>query len=178
MKKTSMKKTMMISMAIMMIAGFGTWAAAQQNQSGPAEGCPYQKMMRGQASNLPPETVAKLDEERQSFWAETQELRDALGAKKDELAAEFAKEDMNVETLKALQADMSNLMAQLAQKRVDHMVRMKAIDPNFEPRFKGGKMGGCMMGGCMGEEGCMGQKGKGMKHGQGHGMGKGKSQTM
>lgn len=99
-------------------------------------GCPYGLAKRGgPAANLDEETVNKLDAERKAFFEETEDLRRSVYEKELALQSELVKEDTNIETASAIQKEISNLRAELDQKRLDHRIKMKQIAPEAGAGF-------------------------------------------
>ena len=113
--------------------------------------------------NLSEEQMTRLDENRRAFFEETRNLRENLYQKELELRSELAKADPDAQKAGDLQAEVSNLTAQLDQKRIAHRIKMKKENPElFAGRGYG--MGGRGMG--------RGSHGSGMGrrfHGQGGG---------
>ena len=108
------------------------------------------------------EQITRLDKERQAFFVETRSLRENLYQKELELRSELAKEDPDAQKAAGLQAQISDLTAQLDQKRIDQRLKMQKENPEF---FAGRGYG-------MGRG--YGKGGSGMGRGfQGRGMGRG-----
>ncbi len=82
-------------------------------------------------ANLNDEQMAQLDENRRAFFEETRHLRENLYQKELELRSELAKADPDAQRAGDLQADISNLTAQLDQKRIAHRIKMKKENPKF-----------------------------------------------
>lgn len=144
MKKNSVKKIIMVLVAFA-IAGFGTNAFAGsgccnkglnpnsgQGQRGAYGGCP------AYAGELGEDKIQELDQERNAFYEATEALRQSIDEKEIELRNELAKEASDVERLSELQKDVSDLRVQLDQKRLEHIVRMKEINPNISRGWYGG----------------------------------------
>jgi Spy/CpxP family protein refolding chaperone len=108
----------------------------------------------GARSELTEEQLQKLETEREAFRKETEPLRSELYAKELELRSELVKENTDVNKAAGLQKDISNLEAQLDQKRIAHMIRVKEINPDAGAEFRGGK-------------------GRGKRYGKGYGQGYG-----
>ena len=85
----------------------------------------------GYQGNLSDEQITRLDKERQVFFEETQNLRENLYQKELELRSELAKEDPDAQKATGLQTQISELTAQLDQKRIDHRIKMKKENPEF-----------------------------------------------
>ena len=107
----------------------------------------------GYQGNLSDEAIDKLNRERQAFFEATTDLRSEINAKDLELRAELAQKDTDKEKAAALQKELSDLESALDQKRLEHRLRMKEINPNAGiycgggggqgKKFKGGKHGNC-----------------------------------
>jgi hypothetical protein len=116
--------------------GVGCWGRGSGWAQGGYGGPGYQ-------GNLSDEDIAKLQKERQAFFEETSELRDAKYQKKLELRSELAKKDPDVGVALALQNEISDLESQLAQKRIQHRIKMKKENPElFSGRGYGFGYGG------------------------------------
>ena len=98
----------------------------------------------GYGYNLSDEEIKVLEKERQAFFNETESIRQDLYAKDLELRGELAKETPNAKKAARLQTELSKLESQLDQKRVDHMIKMRKLNPNA------GRGRGFMGGGGMG----------------------------
>jgi Spy/CpxP family protein refolding chaperone len=85
----------------------------------------------GFQSDLSDEQITKLNKERQAFFDETSNLRENLYQKELELRAELAKKDPDAEKAVSLQKEISELESQLAQKRVEHRIRMQKENPQL-----------------------------------------------
>jgi Spy/CpxP family protein refolding chaperone len=115
--------------------------------------CAYGQMN----ADLTPEQREQMDAERQAFFNATKTQRQDLYAKRLELRAEMAKSDADIQKATALQKEVSALQAGLDQKRLEHIMAMRKINPDAGRGFM------------MGDRG-MGHGGKG-HHGGGQGMG-------
>ena len=115
-------------------------------------------------SNLSEEEFKKLYEERNVFFEETKKLRQRLYAKELDLRSILARENPDAQKAARLQKEISELEAQLDQKRLGHLIKMRKISPYAGRGFMGhhGMMGPGMMGpgGGMGP-GMMGSRGYG-----------------
>mgnify|MGYP001820794049 FL=1 len=85
----------------------------------------------GYQGNLSDEQITRLDKERQAFFVETRSLRENLYQKELELRSELAKEDPDAQKAAGLQAQISDLTAQLDQKRIDQRLKMQKENPEF-----------------------------------------------
>jgi len=94
------------------------------------------------AGNLSNDELAQMNKERSEFFNATENLRQDLYAKQLELRGELAKENPDPKQATNIQNDISKLQAQLDQKRIDHMVETRRINPNAGRGFMGnGGMG-------------------------------------
>jgi Spy/CpxP family protein refolding chaperone len=105
----------------------------------------------GAFNDLSEEDIQKLEEERKAFFEETRDLRRAVYQKRLELASEMARQNPDPAKAAEIQKAISNTKAQLAQKRLDHLFRVRKIHPDLGMGSGGGHMGfGMMHGGMMG----------------------------
>lgn len=114
--------------------GYGGWG--NQNRGG---GCAYGQMN----ADLTPEQREQIETERQAFFDATKNERQDLYAKNLELRAEMAKRQPDLEKASALQKAVSELQASLDQKRLNHTMAMRKINPDAGRGFM---MGGRGMG--------------------------------
>lgn len=98
----------------------------------------------GYGYNLSDDEIKALEKGRQAFFNETESIRQDLYAKDLELRSELAKETPDAKKAARLQTEISKLESQLDQKRVDHMIKMRKLNPNA------GRGRGFMGGGGMG----------------------------
>ena len=113
--------------------------------------------------NLSEDETKKLDAERTEFFEATKGLRRKIYQKRLELASELAKENPDAATAAGLQKEVSDFKAQMAQKRLEHILRVQKINPDLGRGFWGG---GPMGPGMMHRGGC----GMGSGYGRGPGM--------
>jgi len=107
--------------------------------------------------NLSEDETKKLDAERTAFFESTKGLRRKIYQKRLELASELAKENPDAALAATLQKDVSDFKAQMAQKHLEHILRVQKINPDLGRGFwGGGPMGPGMM-----HRGMMGPGGKG-----------------
>ena len=164
--KTDNLRNAIIGLAAIAVMALGTNAFAgkgnQDNQRGWGNqnrrgGCAY-----GQVNaDLTPEQREQMERERQAFFDATNNERQDLYAKRLELRAEMAKSQPDLSKASALQKAVSELQASLDQKRLNHIMTMREINPDAGRGFM---MGGRGMG-YHGDE--MGRHGKGWKRGYG-----------
>ena len=102
-------------------------------------GCPGYGYMAG---NLSDEQIQKMDEQREAFFKSTEDLRQNIYQKSLALESEFAKKNPDAKIAANLQKEISDLRAQIDQKRIAHMIEMKKINPGLGAGFMGpGMMG-------------------------------------
>ena len=100
----------------------------------------------GKFDNLGEDEIKKLKAERTTFFEATKVLRRKIYQKRLELASELAKEDPDAAAAAGLQKEVSDFKAQLAQQRLEHILRVRKINPDLGRRFwGGGSMGPGMM---------------------------------
>ena len=122
-------------LTVVAIIGFGAYAFAGR---GMGHGSGYSGMGGGRGmgnrdcpmANLSDADSQKFTEERQAFFSATQGLRDEIYQKRLALESEIAKAAPDTETVSKTQADLSVLKAQMDQKRIEHLLQMKKINPN------------------------------------------------
>jgi Spy/CpxP family protein refolding chaperone len=85
----------------------------------------------GQRGGLDQEELAKLDAERDAFFAATSDLRREIRQKDLELRSEMAKKEIDGARAHALQKELSDLEAQLDQKRLDQRIKLRAAYPDW-----------------------------------------------
>ena len=95
--------------------------------------CPYGR----QAANLTDEQRQQLDAERQAFFEATKTQRQDLNVKRLELRAEIAKRNPDMKKAAGLQKEISDLRANLDQKRLTHIMKMREINPDAGMGFFG-----------------------------------------
>jgi len=79
----------------------------------------------------------KMDEERRAFFKETETLRHEVYQKEQALESELAKKNPEARTAASLQKEISGFKAQLDQKQIEHMIRMREILPDAGSRYMG-----------------------------------------
>jgi len=122
----------------------GQGGGGGQRWSGPA----------GDQNNLSDEEIDKLNQQRQTFFEDTREIRENLYQKELELRSEMAKKDPDAKKAVSLQKEISDLESQLNQKRVEQRIKMQKENPEI---FAGRGYG----------------QGRGYGKGRGYGMGRG-----
>lgn len=147
-------KKLLAVLTVFTVMGFGVYGFADQkmdygrhhdrDQNGPGwhhggSGCPGYGYMMGDLSD---EDIQKMDEQRKAFFKSTGDLRQKIYQKRLALESEFAKENPDPKNATNLQKEISDLKAQIDQKRIEHMIEMRKINPNMGR----GWMGSGMMG--------------------------------
>jgi Spy/CpxP family protein refolding chaperone len=84
---------------------------------------------QGLEGSLTAEQQAELRELRQGFADQTQELRETLQAKRQEMRTLMGSSSPDGKDLKRVQAEVNTLRAQLDDARIDHVLKVKKIDP-------------------------------------------------
>ena len=97
----------------------------------------------GPVDQLNPEDYKQFEQKREAFFNETQDIRTGLFEKERELQNELAKDEPDMARASELQKEISDLQSQFDQKRIEHMVEMRKLNPNAG---RGYKSGGPMMG--------------------------------
>ena len=97
--------------------------------------------------NLSDDEIKTLQKERNAFFEATQDLRQEIYQKNLELRSELAKRDPDAKKAARLQKEISKREANFDQKRLDHQMKMREINPKAGRGFMGGRpMGPGMMG--------------------------------
>jgi Spy/CpxP family protein refolding chaperone len=102
------------------------------------DGCDYDN-----ENQLSRDEYRQLEQQREAFFKETQDIRSKLIEKEQELQNELAKDNPDAAKASNIQKEISELQSQFDQKRIDHMVEMRKLAPNLGRGFMGG---GTMMG--------------------------------
>jgi zinc resistance-associated protein len=153
MRRTTSK--LFVILMVISVIGFGGYAfAGQETGYGPPYrgwehhgpgwhhgeyGYPGYGYMMG---NLSDEEIQKMDNQREAFFKSTEDLRQKLYQKRLALESEFAKKNPDAKIAANLQNEISNLKAQIDQKRIEYLLEMKKINPGFGTGWMGpGRMG-------------------------------------
>ena len=86
--------------------------------------------MGGPGANLTDDQIKKMESEQNAFQTSTKDILQQLNEKRLALNTELAKQKPDAATAATLQKGISDLQAQLDQKRLTHILNMKKIDPN------------------------------------------------
>jgi zinc resistance-associated protein len=153
MKKIFPSKTLII-LTVVTVLGFGAYAFADRGMgpgmmggwghhgAGWHHGSSNSSGYGPMAGNLSDDELVQMSKEHSEFFTATENLRQDLYAKQLELRSELANENPDSKRASSLQNDISKLQTRLDQKRIDHMVEMRKINPNADRGFMGrGGMG-------------------------------------
>lgn len=102
---------------------------------GPERGRGFQ--CYGYLGDMSQEDIKKLEEKRSAFWEDTKNLRTDLYEKRLALRSEMAKQNPDSQMVATLQKEISELRAQLDQKRIGHQLEVKKINPNIDRGYAG-----------------------------------------
>ncbi len=165
-------RNVVITIASVVVIGIGVNAFAHSEWGsgyggmghyGAGMRCQYGSDYSGENPQLSKEEYIQFEEKRESFLKETRELRARLLEKKRELQGELARTEIDAAKASRLQQEISDLQAQFDQKRINHRVEMKKLNPNIGRGYMSRHQ---MMGGRL-------MKGQGMGSGMGPGLGRG-----
>jgi len=84
----------------------------------------------GYRGDLNDDQIKSMEKEQAAFMTATGKIRQDLYSKQLALQSELAKSDPDTTTAAALQKEISELEAQLDQKRIDHMIKIRKISPD------------------------------------------------
>lgn len=105
----------------------------------------------GYQRDLSEDEYKKLDEQMQTFYKETESIRQKMYEKQLALRSELAKENPDAKKAAEIQKELSALESELDQKRIDHMLSLKKDYPDWGRGFMGrGGRGYMGRGGMMG----------------------------
>jgi hypothetical protein len=85
----------------------------------------------GSRGDLNEDQIKSLEKEQTAFMQSTQTIRQDLYSKQLTLQSELSKSDPDFGKATVLQKEISDLEAQLDQKRIDHMTKMRKINPEI-----------------------------------------------
>ena len=147
MSNTTVNKGLMV-LVVVAVIGFGAYAFAHmgagfghQNWMHPGEGMhhgQYSGSEFGFYGDLSDEERKAFDKERKDFFESTEDLRGDIYSKQLELRSELAKNDSDTQKAMKLQKEISVLKAKLDQKRIDHMIKMRKLNPDVGRGLMGG----------------------------------------
>ena len=146
-------RNVVITIASVAVIGFSVNAFAHGRGMGGGGGCGnYGAGMpmhgqggygQGYGDQLNKEEYKQFEQIREAFFNETQDIRAGLFEKERELQGELAKTEPDAAKASRLQKEISDLQSQFDQKRIDHMVEMRKLNPNAGRGFmsQGPRMG-------------------------------------
>lgn len=97
---------------------------------------------RGYGADLTEEQQAKLDDAREKFFTETEDLRDRIQEKRFALGSEMRKETPDSGKVVDLQKEISKLEGQFDQKAIQHQLEVRKMLPEKARRDYGRGYGG------------------------------------
>ena len=148
-------RNVIIVLASIALVGFAVNVFAHGGGMGRGDGWGYKGQgyhQRGghgpkYGDQLSEEEVKQLEQAREKFFNETKELRDDIFDKKRELRDELAQDEPDNAKASKLQREISVLQGRFDQKRIDHMLKLKKLNPNIGRGYGLGHMhSGPMMG--------------------------------
>lgn len=116
--------------------GYGHYQGMHQGQGWHHRDCGSSGC--GDVDDMTEDEIKKLKAERTTFFEATKVLRRKIYQKRLELASELAKEDPDAAAAAGLQKEVSDFKAQLAQQRLEHILRVRKINPDLGRGFWGG----------------------------------------
>jgi Spy/CpxP family protein refolding chaperone len=131
-----MKRNTIILIAVATIFGISAYAFADKGGygmgyhvgwGGPVFGGPGY----GYKSDLSEEDYKKFDNQMQTFYKETEPIRQKIYEKELALRSELAKENPDAKKATDLQKELSELESEFNQKRIDHMLALRKTNPNL-----------------------------------------------
>ena len=174
MKSKTITRTILIltvlALTVMGTSALAGWGGMGYGHHGPM----HHDRGPGYMGNLSDDEIKTLQKERNAFFEATQDLRQEIYQKNLELKSELAKKDPDAKKAATLQKEISKLEADFDQKRLDHQIKMRKINPKVGRGFMGGRpMDQGMMG--YGSYGCPNYPSSGQYKGprRGYGMGPG-----
>jgi zinc resistance-associated protein len=142
-----MNKKLITVITAIALVGFGTFAFAHWNGGygyggwmhggyGMSQG--YYGMHQGYygdqgygyPGDLNDDQIKALEKEQDAYYKATETIRQDLYAKQLALESALAKSNPDTAKAAALQNDISKLEAQLDQMRIDHLIKVRKIDPD------------------------------------------------
>ena len=133
---SNVKRGIILLTVIFLVAlganAFAGWGRGSFGKGGPGRQCPgwgYDRPFYGR-SDLNEADWKKLDQERQAFFKETETLRQQIYEKEMALASELAKATPDSAKAAEIQKALSELQGQFDLKHLDHVIKMRQINPN------------------------------------------------
>lgn len=146
--KKSLTSITVVAVLGLVILGFGAYAFADRGMGYGHRGWAHygQDMHHDdwcgsgdgyRKDDLSNDAIEQLEKEQKAFFSATQNLRQDIYAKELELKSELIKENPDADKAKILQKEISDLEGKIDQKRIDHMINMRKINPNAGRHFMG-----------------------------------------
>ncbi len=85
---------------------------------------------RGYEGDLPRDEIRQLEEAQETFYKDTEKLRDSIYDKEVDLSRELAGKNPEKQKAAKLQKEISELRSKLDQKRINHLIETRKIAPN------------------------------------------------
>ena len=145
--KTNTLKTTIIALVAIGFIAIGSSAFAGNGMGNRNDGfnrprrCAEAPCYR-QNPRLTDEQRQQLATEQEAFFNATRDQRQDLRAKNLGLRAEMAKRNPDMKIASGIQKEISNLRADLDQKRLTHIFKIRQIDPEAGMGFMGPERGG------------------------------------
>jgi hypothetical protein len=133
------KSKMVMVVAIAAILGIGTYAFADWGGRGHHRGyhMGWGGSGYGYKSDLSEEDYKKLDDQMQTFYKETESIRQKIYEKELALRSELAKENPDAKKASDLQKELSEFESDFNQKKIGHKLALRKANPNFNRGFMG-----------------------------------------
>ena len=135
MQKVNIRKILAI-ITVVTVVGFGAYAFAHwgMGYGHHGWGSGYHHGWFGEPGyqsigDLSEDEIKNFNEERDAFLKETADIRQDIYMTELELSSELAKQDPDPQTATHIQKELSALETRLDQKRIDHMVKIRKINP-------------------------------------------------
>ena len=145
------KSKMVMVVAIAAILGIGTYAFANRGGFGMDDWGQHHRGYHmgwggsgySYKSDLSEEDYKMLDDQMQTFYKETESIRQKIYEKELALRSELAKENPDAKKASGLQKEMSEFESDFNQKKIDHKLALRKVNPNFNRGLmgRGGMMG-------------------------------------
>jgi len=146
-----MKKGLLAIFAIAAVVALSVTAYADRGMMGYGQGGGQCRGIRGggygpgsgyMMGNISEDEAKKINDQREEFFKATEDLRQDIYAKEMELNSELAKKNIDTDKAAKLQKEISELESKFDQKRLEHMIKMKKLNPNLARGFGGRSTGG------------------------------------
>jgi len=108
------------------------WGRGDHMWADPDRGPEYCRRYSGDYGSLSDEQRGKLEDLGKKFYSETQDLRDNLWNKSQELNSLLNEANPDTDKVKAIQKEVSSLKAALADKRVEYALEARKVAPDSD----------------------------------------------